>query len=75
MLAELPLEELTGPLWVISGASDPFAPKDQLSEQLSRAARSQFELIPGVDHFFSAGGLAEVGAFARSAGQACAKSG
>lgn len=67
MIESLPLAELEIPIHVIAGAEDPFAPAARLSELLEPLPGARLELIPGVDHFFAAGGLAQVTAFAAAA--------
>jgi len=73
MLAELDLEKLRGPLHVIVGGRDEFAPAEQLAHLLEPLAHTQLDVIPRVDHFFAASGLAELSELARQAGQRCAE--
>ncbi|MCE2390732.1 MAG: hypothetical protein J4G09_04535 [Proteobacteria bacterium] len=67
MLAGMPLEVFEGPLWAISGGDDEFSPAEKLTEQIGRAPRGELRILPGVDHFFSFGGIAEVREFASRA--------
>ncbi len=69
MLEEIELEKLQVPVYAISGASDAFSPLDALGEQLARIDDHHLDVIPGVDHFFATGGLAELTELARDAGQ------
>jgi hypothetical protein len=73
MLGELDLDKLRGPVHVIAGGRDEFAPADQLARVLEPLAHAQLDVIPRVDHFFSAGGLAELSELVRQAGQRCAE--
>jgi len=62
MLAELDVDAWQGPLLVIVGSRDPFAPPEELFGQLRRLASAELRVIDGADHFFgeSLGSLAEV---------------
>jgi alpha/beta superfamily hydrolase len=72
MLESLPLEELEIPLQVIVGGDDPFAPSAELSARLSSLPNAKLEVLPGVDHFFMAGGLADIARFATAAASGAA---
>ena len=67
MLRKLPIERFRGPICVIVGDEDVFAPADQLSELLSSRENVRLDVIQGVDHFFSGPGLSEVRRLARGA--------
>ncbi len=67
MLGDLAPETLRVPVHVISGGQDAHAPADALRDWVSAMPDGQLELLPGVDHFFMSGGLAEVSAFAAAA--------
>jgi alpha/beta superfamily hydrolase len=67
MLRGLPLEELDRPMHVIVGSEDTFAPFGELSERLAPLVHARIDVIPGVDHFFSVKGLAELAYLARAA--------
>ena len=67
MLRKLPIERFEGPISVIVGDEDEFAPADQLLGLLSSLTNVRIEVIQGVDHFFGGPGLAEVGRLTRSA--------
>jgi alpha/beta superfamily hydrolase len=73
MLADLDLEKLRGPLHVIVGGRDEFAPAEQLAHVLEPLPHTQLDVIPRVDHFFAASGLAELSELVRQAGQRCAE--
>jgi len=70
MLADVPLEDLRRPLHVISGAHDELSPAAELSGRLAELPTAQLELLPGIDHFFMSGGLAQIAEFVRSAADA-----
>lgn len=63
MIESLPLEGLERPVHVIVGSRDEFAPADRLRELLAPLPNAHLEVLPGVDHFFSLGGLADVAQF------------
>ena len=67
MIRTLPLEDLGISLHVIVGGDDSFAPSAELSALLAQLPNAKLEVLPGVDHFFSAGGLTDVGRFATAA--------
>ena len=73
MLADLDLDKLRGPVHVIAGGADEFAPAEQLARVLEPLPHAQLDVIPRVDHFFSASGLAELSELVRQAGQRCAE--
>jgi alpha/beta superfamily hydrolase len=73
MLADLELDKLRGPVHVIAGGADEYAPAEQLARLLEPLAHAQLDVIPRVDHFFSANGLAELSELVRQAGQRCAE--
>jgi alpha/beta superfamily hydrolase len=67
MIQDIPIERVECPIRVIVGSQDPFAPARELSERLALLADGRLEVVPGVDHFFHARGLAAVCEFARAA--------
>jgi hypothetical protein len=67
MLGSLALDEFRGPIHVISGGRDEFAPLDELSTLLEGLPNANLDVIPKADHFFGANGLAEVAELVRSA--------
>jgi alpha/beta superfamily hydrolase len=73
MLADLDLDKLRGPVHVIVGGRDEFAAAEQLAHLLEPLPHAQLDVIPRVDHFFSASGIAELGELVRQAGQRCAE--
>ena len=58
---------LDRPLHVIVGSQDEFATAARLSELLSPHANARLEVLPGIDHFFTTGGLSQVAAFVQAA--------
>jgi alpha/beta superfamily hydrolase len=66
MLDALSLDEFRGPIHVIVGGRDEFAPLDELSELLEGLPNANLDVIPKADHFFAAHGLAEVAELVRS---------
>ncbi len=66
-LRELPLKDFQGPIHVIVGGRDKYAPIDLLSEQLSSIPNARLDVIPAADHFFFDAGLAELQQLIRSA--------
>jgi uncharacterized protein len=66
MLESLSLDEFRGPIHVIVGGRDEFAPLDELSELLEGLPNANLDVIPKADHFFNAHGLAEVAELVRS---------
>ncbi len=69
MIGELPLERFDGPLCAIVGSEDAFAPLEALSARFERLPNARLEVIPGVDHFFQNGGLADLAELVRTAVQ------
>ncbi len=67
MLRKLPIERFAGPIRVIVGDEDEFAPADQLLGLFADLTNARIEVIQGVDHFFGGPGLSEVRRLARSA--------
>ncbi len=59
MIRELPLEKFEGPLHLVVGQDDTFAPVAELSELVAQLPSARLEVIPKTDHFF-ARGLAEL---------------
>lgn len=59
MLQQADLEAVPGPLLVVVGSDDEFAPVDELQEKLS-VRDAIIEVVPGADHFFHFGGLSEI---------------
>ena len=68
MLRELSLERFTGPIRVIVGALDDFAPADELAELFEGLAGARLHVIPKVDHYFTTGGLAELSELVSTSG-------
>jgi alpha/beta superfamily hydrolase len=60
MIEALPLEKFHGPLHIVVGAEDRFAPTGPLSELIAPLPNGRLEVIPKADHFFAASGLAEL---------------
>lgn len=60
MLRNLAIDRFSGPIRVIVGDEDEFAPADQLSEVIASLSNARLEVIQGVDHFFGGPGLTEV---------------
>jgi alpha/beta superfamily hydrolase len=69
MLSGIELEKIQVPVYAISGASDAFSPLGALGDELSRLPDHHLDVIPGADHVFATGGLAELTELARDAGQ------
>jgi hypothetical protein len=67
MIESLPLDSFRGPIHVIAGGRDEFAPLDQLSSLLEGLPNANLDVIPKADHFFGAQGLAELAELARGA--------
>ena len=67
MIRTLPLEQLGQALHILVGSEDLFSPPEVLSEILAPPPNARLEVIPGADHFFAAGGLAELSELARTA--------
>ena len=53
MLESLSLDDFRGPIHVIVGGRDEFAPLDGLSQLLEGLPNANLDVIPGRDHFFS----------------------
>ena len=70
LLAGVPLEDLERPLHVIVGGRDEFSPAAELSGRLAELPTAQLEVLPGIDHFFTSGGLAQIAEFVRNAADA-----
>jgi alpha/beta superfamily hydrolase len=60
MIAKLPLAEFRGPVQVIVGGRDTFAPLAELSALLEGLPNANLDVIPKADHFFASHGLAEL---------------
>jgi hypothetical protein len=69
MIDTLPLERFDGPLCAIVGSDDRIAPLAPLSARFERLPNARLEVIPGVDHFFQTGGLADLAELVRTAVQ------
>jgi hypothetical protein len=69
MIAGLALERFDGPLCAIVGSDDAYAPLEALSARFERLPNARLEVIPGVDHFFQGGGLADLAELVRTAVQ------
>lgn len=67
MIDSLPLEELEIPIHAFVGDQDQYAPTGPLSALLSPLANARLEVVPGLDHFFSAGGLTQISEFVAAA--------
>ncbi|HTO68543.1 MAG TPA: alpha/beta fold hydrolase [Myxococcota bacterium] len=67
MIESLPLDTFRGPIHVIVGGRDEFAPLDELSTLLEGLPNANLDVIPKADHFFGAQGLAELAELARGA--------
>ncbi len=66
MIESLPLDEFSGPIHVIVGGRDAFAPIGQLSALLDDMVNVNLDVIPKADHFFASHGLAELVELVRS---------
>lgn len=66
MIESLPLDEFSGPIHVIVGGRDSFAPLGQLSALLEDLPNANLDVIPKADHFFASHGLAELVELVRS---------
>ncbi len=60
MIASLALADFRGPIHVIVGGRDTFAPLGQLSALLEGLPNANLDVIPKADHFFVSDGLAEL---------------
>jgi alpha/beta superfamily hydrolase len=60
MLREEDLVAFSGPLLVIVGDDDEYAPLDALKKLLAVRPECSLEVITGADHFFHFGGLTEI---------------
>jgi alpha/beta superfamily hydrolase len=60
MIAPLALADFRGPVHVIVGGRDSYAPLDELSALLEGLPNANLDVIPKADHFFSSHGLAEL---------------
>ena len=60
MIRDLSLETFKGPLQVIVGGADAWAPAGELSSLLAPLPNARLEVIPETDHFFSARGLSDL---------------
>ena len=70
MVEALPLDELEIPIHAIGGGEDQFAPSAPLSAALAQLPNAKLEVLPGIDHFFVSGGLADIARFASAAASA-----
>jgi alpha/beta superfamily hydrolase len=66
MIASLAVAEFRGPVHVIVGGRDPYAPLDELSALLEDLPNANLDVIPKADHFFASHGLAELVELVRS---------
>lgn len=60
MIESLPIGDFRGPIHVIVGGRDEFAPLSQLSALLEGLPNANLDVIPKADHFFMSHGLAEL---------------
>lgn len=60
MIEELAIDAFRGPIHVIVGGRDSFAPLAQLSARLEGLPNAFLDVIPKADHFFATYGLAEL---------------
>ena len=60
MVESLSLESFRGPIHVIVGGRDTFAPISELSALLEGLPNANLDVIPKADHFFASHGLAEL---------------
>ena len=67
MIESLALDEFRGPIHVIVGGRDTFAPLGQLSALLEGLPNANLDVIPKADHFFVTDGLAELVELVRTA--------
>lgn len=66
MIESLPIDSFSGPIHVIVGGRDTFAPIGQLSSLFEGMANANLDVIPKADHFFASHGLAELVELVRS---------
>jgi hypothetical protein len=67
MIESLALDEFCGPIHVIVGGRDTYAPLGQLSALLAGLPNANLDVIPKADHFFASDGLAELVELVRTA--------
>lgn len=67
MIVSLDVESFSGPIRVIVGSEDEFAPTEALSELFSSLDSARVDVIPGADHLFSQRGLAQLSRLLRGA--------
>jgi alpha/beta superfamily hydrolase len=67
MLRDLAIEQFPGPVSVIVGGDDAFAPVQRLSEILEPLSNARLDVIPRADHFFATAGLADLSQLVRAA--------
>ena len=60
MIESLALDEFRGPVHVIVGGRDAYAPLGPLSALLEGLPNANLDVIPKADHFFATHGLAEL---------------
>lgn len=60
MVERLPIDAFRGPIHVIVGGRDEFAPIAELSALLEGLPNANLDVIPKADHFFASHGLAEL---------------
>jgi len=60
MIGSLALADFRGPVHVIVGGRDAYAPLDELSALLDGLPNANLDVIPKADHFFASHGLAEL---------------
>jgi len=60
MIEAIALEKFRGPIHVIVGGRDAFAPLSELSALLEGLPNANLDVIPKADHFFASHGLAEL---------------
>lgn len=66
MIESLPIDDFSGPIHVIVGGRDTFAPIGRLSSLFEGMPNANLDVIPKADHFFASHGLAELVELVRS---------
>ncbi|MBM4337668.1 MAG: alpha/beta fold hydrolase [Deltaproteobacteria bacterium] len=66
MIETLAIDDFGGPIHVIVGGRDTFAPIGRLSSLFEGMANANLDVIPKADHFFASHGLAELVELVRS---------
>lgn len=70
MMEAIPLEDVACPLSVIVGSEDMFAPSDVVRTRVGSVSGARLEILDGIDHFFSRGGIDRVESFTEESARA-----